>query len=493
MIMPFSGPARARFKSPGHFLISLSVFLSLTPGSESRAEVPGQLRVDFGKATRLIRPLHGINKGSIAAGGLIDLTDSLRALNPPSARLHDCHWPNPDVVDIHAVFPNFNADPTLASSYEFALTDEYIDATRRTGAEIIYRLGESIEHTSTKRFAHPPKDFEKWTAVCLGIIRHYNEGWAGGARHQIRYWEIWNEPENRPAMWSGSDDDYFRLYRVASQAIKQRYPKLKVGGPSVGHSGKFVNNLFEPGTFVTNFLGFCRRESLPLDFFSWHCYSAESAEIVARAHAIRRLLDDYGYRDTESHLNEWNYLPGNTWKPVSRSSKPETRQRFYEEMSGPAGGAFIATALMELQEAPVDGCNLFHGELGGFGLFNDYGVPQPNYHALRAFSALLETPQGVESQGAAPGRLAITAGVNTNHSAATILISNFDAAQSQFHLTVTNLPWTGATILETRRVNAKENLDQIDRQTNAASHGTMTLELKSPAITLIGLRPVVQR
>ena len=42
---------------------------------------------------------------------------------------------------------------------------------------------------------NPPRDPARWAAVCAGIVRHYNEGWAGGFRHDIRYWEIWNEPD----------------------------------------------------------------------------------------------------------------------------------------------------------------------------------------------------------------------------------------------------------------------------------------------------------
>ena len=132
--------------------------------------------VDFAKTNGTFRPLHGINKGPLVGGGLIDLTAQHRALGIPFTRLHDCHWPNPDVVDIHVLFPNFNADPEKPESYDFTLTDEYLAAIRATGAQIVFRLGESIEHTKTKRFVHPPKDFEKWTAICLGIIRHYNEG-----------------------------------------------------------------------------------------------------------------------------------------------------------------------------------------------------------------------------------------------------------------------------------------------------------------------------
>jgi hypothetical protein len=462
-------------------------FLLLVPPLWA-AEAPVVLPVDFGKPMGVLRPLHGLNKGPLAPGGLVDLTGSWRALHPPFARLHDCHWPNPDVVDIHALFPDPGADPKSESSYTFALTDEYLAATRQTGAEIIYRLGESIEHTATKRFVHPPKDVRAWSEIGLGIIRHYNEGWANGHRYDIRYWEIWNEPENRPAMWSGSDDDYFRLYRAAATQIKQQYPQLKVGGPAVGYSGQLHQGVFRPGAFVTNFLAFCRRESVPLDFFSWHCYSADPGELVARARGIRRLLDDYGFANTESHLNEWNFLPGNTWKPVSRSASPEARQQFYEQMAGAAGGVFLVTALLELQEAPVDVCNLFHGELGGFGLFNEHGVPGKNYHALRAFSTLLETPRRVEARGAIPGKVGVIAGLNTNSTAAAILLSNFAGFSSLFRLALTNVPWSSPTLIEVTRVSSTEN--QVTRQTNASGGFVVTVELPNPALALLQLRPI---
>ena len=142
--------------------------------------------MDFARTNGVLRPLHGINKGPLAPGGLIDVTEQQRELSVPFTRLHDCHWPNPDVVDIHAVFPDFRADPELAENYDFALTDEYLAAIRRTGAEIVYRLGESIEHTTTKRFVRPPKDPAKWAAMCLGIIRHDNGGWAKGQRYGLR-------------------------------------------------------------------------------------------------------------------------------------------------------------------------------------------------------------------------------------------------------------------------------------------------------------------
>src|SRR5688572_13285968 len=405
----------------GHTHLVLCLLATLLSGFAQADEAV--LNADFSIPTGKIRALHGINKGPLAPGGIFDVIKEQKELGVPFTRLHDCGWPNPYVVDHHVVFPNANADPTLPESYDFRLTDEYIAAVRRTGAEPIYRLGESIEHTSVKRFAHPPSDMEKWSAVCLGIIRHYNEGWANGFRYNIRYWEIWNEPENRPAMWSGNDADYLRLYRTAALAIKKEFPALKVGGPALGASGSFVNGEFQPTKFARDFLTMCAKENVPLNFFSWHCYTADPAELVARARAIRRLLDSRGLDLTESHLNEWNYLPGNSWRPLMGKAAPTDRQRAYAEMAGAAGAAFVTASLIELQDAPLDVANFFHGELGGFGIFTEHGVPQKAWQAFRAFRAALDASRRVETQGAVAGKLAVTAGLSADGRAATILVS----------------------------------------------------------------------
>ncbi len=447
------------------------------------------LSADFSVHTGAIRPLHGINKGPLAPGGIFDVIAEHAELGIPFTRLHDCGWPNPYVVDHHAVFPNPNADPSLPESYDFRLTDEYIAAVRKTGAEPIYRLGESIEHTSVKRYVHPPADMEKWAAVCLGIIRHYNEGWANGFHHGIRYWEIWNEPENRPVMWSGTDDDYLRLYRTAALAIKKEFPALKVGGPALGASGSFVNGEFVPTDFAFSFLAMCRKDKVPLNFFSWHCYTADPTELTARARAIRRLLDAKGFTETESHLNEWNFLPGNTWKPITKSGTPAVRQRFYEEMAGAPGAAFVAASLVEMQDAPVDVCNFYHGELGGFGIFSEQGVPLKAYQALRAFHGLVETPRRVETRGAVAGKLAFAAGLSADGREATMLVSNFADSRSDVVLNWKAFAWTGGVTAEIRTVDAASDFSNARTESVAGESATLRLTLKAPAIAMIRLRP----
>lgn len=448
-----------------------------------------RMSADFSVPAGALRPLHGINKGPLAPGGMFDLIQEQKELGIPFTRLHDCGWPNPYVVDHHAVFPHPNADPARPESYDFRLTDEYINAVRKTGAEPIYRLGESIEHTSVKRYVHPPADMEKWAAVCLGIIRHYNEGWANGFHHHIRYWEIWNEPENRPTMWSGTDDDYLCLYRTAATAIKKQFPGLKVGGPALGASGSFVNGAFVPTEFATNFLAMCRKDNVPLNFFSWHCYTADPAELSARARAIRGLLNSRGFTETESHLNEWNFLPGNDWGPLTRSGTPAARQRTYETMSGAPGAAFVATALLELQDAPVNVCNFYHGELGGFGIFTEQGVPLKAYQALRAFQGLMETPRRVETRGAVAGKIAFAAGLSADGREASLLVSNFSDPRPEVVLNWKGFAWTGGVTAEIRTVDADNDFANVRREPVADGNAALHLALKAPAVALIRLRP----
>src|SRR5215212_3047981 len=96
--------------------VAFYVLVLLGQAALGASSEPLVLKVDFGRTNGAFRTLHGINKGPLAAGGMFNVTAEQRALGLPFIRLHDCHWPNPDVVDIHAVFPNANADAENPSS-----------------------------------------------------------------------------------------------------------------------------------------------------------------------------------------------------------------------------------------------------------------------------------------------------------------------------------------------------------------------------------------
>jgi hypothetical protein len=464
-----------------------SALLALLTASASWAS--GEVSLDFSKTNGLIRPLHGVNLGPLCYRGMVDLSAYHRELHVPLTRLHDVVWVNYDAVDISTIFREFRNDPAKADSYDFAATDDYIDSIVKTGSPILYRLGESIEHTPRKYRVHPPKDFAKWADICCHIVEHYNQGWAGGFRHNIRYWEIWNEPENQPAMWTGTDDQYFKLYEVAAKAIKERWPDLKVGGPSLGYTGEFEGGQFKPGDFLLRFLRHCREHNVPLDFLSWHRYAREPSEFARRASAIRRLLDQQGFLKTESHLNEWNYLPNEDWRPMMKEGQGLMREQWGAEMTGPKGAAFAAWALMSLQDAPLDAGNFYTAEIQIFGMFNINGVPRKNFYAFKAFRGLLDTPRRVKTPPCEMGGIALCAGLNAQNTQASILLSNFDTAAGESELALSQLPWSAPTQYEVHVVDAALDF-QLARQGILDSNGRVRIkELKAPSVVLIKLSP----
>ena len=468
-------------------LIGIALALAALGAWPADGGAAAEIAVDFAQAAGEIRPLHGGNGGPADGSGLLDLSASWRELAIPITRLHDCLYPDPNVVDMHAVFPDPKADPERPESYDFSRTDAYLAAIVKAGAAIVYRLGESIEHTKRKYRVHPPADPARWAAACLGVIRHYNEGWADGFHFNIRYWEIWNEPENRPAMWTGTDDDYFRLYTVTAKAIKARYPDLAVGGPSAGWSGPVEGERLQPTPFAAGLLAACKREGAPLDFFSWHIYTNDPAAVAARARATRRWLDESGFSKSESHLNEWNYLPSNDWRPMMLEGQGKGREAWYAAIGGAPGAAFTACVLAGLQDSPVDVANYYTADFQDFGLFTRHGAPKKTFYAFKAFKALLDAPLRVGATGGESGRLAVAAGMARDKASATILVSNLRSAQDKIALAVKNLPWPGPTACDVFILDAARDLAKVREAAMPAGDLALSEDLKAPGVCLIRL------
>jgi xylan 1,4-beta-xylosidase len=421
-------------------------------------------------------------------GETVDLSSHWRELAIPITRLHDCEWPNPALIDIHAIFPSLAADPALPESYQFARTDDYLQAVSDTGASVVYRLGESIEHSRRKYHVKPPADYDKWTAACIAIIRHVNEGWADGTHRGIRYWEIWNEPENRPVMWTGTDADYYRLYSTAAKGIKARFPDLKVGGPSVGAIGEVIDGHWKPSEFLGGFLQHCKLNSAPLDFFSWHTYTNDPKIYAIKAKAIRKWLDENGFSKTEIHLNEWNYLPGNEWNPLSVRGQGQARDDWYTEMGGANGGAFLLNVLIDIQDSPIDVANYYCGDTNAFGLFSRHGTPKKTFYAMRAFRDLLKTPHRLSVVAPEGTQPVICAGENAERTEITVLASNFRGKAQPLNLIMENLPHGSRPEVHTFVIDDRRQLDPVEATLMKGSPPRIQTSIPASGILLIKLR-----
>ena len=293
------------------------------------------ITVDPSRSIGRIKPLHGVGGGPVTSGFQFDATEWFRAAGIPFGRTHDIEYPfgAGEYVDVHCVFPWFDADENDPASYNFTLTDEYLRLMREAGTEPFYRLGAAIEHQPIKRHIHPPKDYGKFARICSHIVAHYNEGWAGGHHLGIRYWEIWNEPDI-PQCWTGTADQIFELYCQTASQIKRDHPSVKVGGLAITSPR---SALFEP------FLAYVQRVGAPLDFVSWHGYCHTPAEAVSFARQARALMDKYGFEGAESVFDEWNYVV--SWNDLTPSLDLHPTA---------FGAAFMAAVIASMQAEPVD-------------------------------------------------------------------------------------------------------------------------------------------
>jgi hypothetical protein len=205
---------------------------------------------------------------------------------------------------------------------------------------------------------------------------------------------------------------------------------------------------------------------------------------------LRQLLDAHGFTGTESHFNEWNYLPDDDWRPMMKEGQGLMRERWNVEMRGPRGAAFVAWALMSLQDAPVDMANFYTAEIQMFGLFNFNGVPQKTFHAFKAFRELLDTPRRVKTPPCVAGQVATCAGLNSDRSRAAILLSSFYPADDASDLVFRGLPWSGPTRFEIHLVDAHRDFERTRRGVVDLSGRLSLPELKDPAVVLLRLSPM---
>ncbi|WP_328803964.1 GH39 family glycosyl hydrolase [Paenibacillus glycinis] len=293
-----------------------------------------------------------------------------------------------------------------SASYDFAKSDYYICMVADTGTRILWRLGESIEHTPTKYYVYPPEDYAKWARICIGIIRHYNRGWADGFHYGIRYWEIWKEPEGGGGlMWNGTEEQYYDLYRVAAPIIKAFDPTLRIGGYAAAQV-KAMPHFFE------RFLGMCAEERLPHDFFSWHSYNDDPDLVLELSRYVREGLDRHGFAETESRFNEWNFFDAR-WETLFLPGSEYYRRDLFERAKGEQGASYAAAVLAVLQDCPVDEANYYDGQPSAMwcGLFDYYGVPTKTYYAFRQFNELRHYARRAEATCSEDG-VYVCAGVN---------------------------------------------------------------------------------
>ncbi|WP_210521122.1 GH39 family glycosyl hydrolase [Hymenobacter terricola] len=233
----------------------------------------------------------------------------------------------------------------------------------------------------------PPKSYEKWEALITALTRHF-EARYGRKEVETWYFEVWNEP-NYPAFFSGTMDDYFKLYATTARAVKSVSNTYRVGGPASSGTG-----------WIDETLAFCAQNKVPLDFISTHDYGVTGGgldefgqnmqhlgdpnSIARNTQAVRAKIQASAFPKIELHLTEWSssYSPHDPVHDAYESAAYVLNTLKQTEHTATSMSYWTFSDIFEEAGPPL---TPFHG---GFGLLNLQGIRKPAYFAYKYLQQL---------------------------------------------------------------------------------------------------------
>jgi hypothetical protein len=316
-----AGPVAVALRDlpPGWFRISAA-----SPGRELQV-VPHDLAVVLPADPAMQRSgFLGMHLGRVSDARQVEL---LVDLGVRHVRVWECSW-----ARIQPARSGALALPT-------ALVDGYVEA----GLEPLLVLGYPPDWASSappktrgEAQKYPPRDIADWEAYVRGVAR--------GLGEQVRYYEIWNEP-NGHYLKQAPDDPrpleavYAELVKVAYHAIHEEDPDaVVVIGACAGHPSFSVRSMHHHGA-----ADFC-------DALSYHAYGgANETGIGAAAFAF-----------TQSYLAEWLPQLGRPDLPII-----DSESGIKDLPDGPEGAftsMILAQGLVARQAAGFDRYYFYNAE-----------------------------------------------------------------------------------------------------------------------------------
>ncbi|HEY5917912.1 MAG TPA: beta-xylosidase [Chryseolinea sp.] len=128
--------------------------------------------------------------------------------------------------------------------YNWTVVDSIVDTYVKRGMKPLMEIGfmpkdlsskaEPYDHTWSKGgnlwtgWTFPPKDYNKWRELIYQWVKHSVERY-GKQEVTTWLWEVWNEPDI--PYWSGTFEEYCKMYDYAADGLKRACPECIIGGP----------------------------------------------------------------------------------------------------------------------------------------------------------------------------------------------------------------------------------------------------------------------
>jgi len=235
----------------------------------------------------------------------------------------------------------------------------------------------------------PPKDYDKWAALIRALTQHFTERY-GAEEVKTWYFEVWNEPNLSPGFWTGTQQDYFKLYKYTAQAIKSVNKAYRVGGPATAGAA-----------WERDLIDYCYKNTVPVDFISTHAYGVKQGYLDEYGNAgtvldknpesvsgevlqSREEIAGSPMPDLELHYTEWSasYTPAD---PIHDSYHEAAYVLQKLKQVGDAANSMSYWVFTDIFEEAGPRFTPFHG---GFGMLNIQGINKPVFYAYQFLNRL---------------------------------------------------------------------------------------------------------
>lgn len=377
------------------------------------------VNVDLSLKMGKIKPLHSMCNGPVSYGA--DISPLFREIGVPYVRF-DCtdSAVSSYAVDVSRIFKYPDADPSDPESYDFDVTDKYIEAAYLSGAKVIFRLGESVDAFGSHKIPRIYNENDVLARVCVNIIRHYNERWADGYEFDIEYFDLSGiAPEG---------ESEFEGYRNLANSLKLYNEELKVGGMSFDvFSGR-----------AREFLRFCKKNRAPLDFISVDCFASDPGRAFDELTRLSALKMSLGFDDLEIILGKWGYIDAELERlgllgDIASNKDKALFKKLLEEQRGVSGAAYAMAMMLTLQDVEGIKTACFYDAQPVISPFcsiaDAFGEPLKPYYCFKAFGELYKAgnrtfAESVQTEGMAHSGVYACAAVSESGEAY-VLIASF--------------------------------------------------------------------
>lgn len=254
----------------------------------------------------------------------------------------------------------------------------------------------------------PPKSYNEWEFLVESFTRHLVERYG---LDEVRNWyfEVWNEP-NLSGFWSGTQDDYWKLYTASAKAVKRVDEKLRIGGPASSKAN-----------WIKEIISYTTKNKIPLDFVSTHLYPQdEQVEFPDRKGSpykvgdffsatvkeVQQIVKESERPELEIHWTEWNTQAAATAEKITWGENIYVDNLF--------AASFIVRNCVEIDNY----CKTFAYwvvsdifDEGGipqapfsctYGLLSIHGIPKASFNAFRFLRKMTGTILDVKTQASIP-------------------------------------------------------------------------------------------